>query len=119
MALEAMQRVDEVDIDGSGRFKYILIKLSVGDQSKYIVRGYRRCGYHADIYDEVTPALEKQGIQCDCPGGGRIEHDKNAKTILVYGYSMGFGQADHSMAVQILKKKYPSYTSITFNNEGY
>ncbi|XP_783577.1 14 kDa phosphohistidine phosphatase [Strongylocentrotus purpuratus] len=119
MALAALGRVDDVDIEASGKFKYILIQLSVGDQTKYIVRGYSHCGYHADIYDEVTPALEKQGINCSCPGGGRIEHDKNAKTILVYGYSMGFGQADHSIAVKILQKKFPDYTSIKSSNEGY
>ena len=39
--------VPEVDIDPSGVFKYILIKLhrSEGDP-KYIVRGYARHEYH-------------------------------------------------------------------------
>lgn len=117
--MAALGNVADVDIDSAGKFKYILIKLSAGGQSKYIVRGYSRCGYHADIYDEVTPALEKQGIECSCPGGGRIEHKKGAKTLLVYGYSMGFGQADHSITVDILKKRYPDYYSVTFSNEGY
>ncbi|PIO69706.1 Janus/Ocnus family protein [Teladorsagia circumcincta] len=30
----------------------------------------------------------------------------------------GFGQADHSITVDILKKQYPDY-HITFSNEGY
>lgn len=30
----------------------------------------------------------------------------------------GYGQADHQMSTEILKKKYPDY-SITFSNEGY
>lgn len=47
-----------VDIDPSGVFKYIL--LNVYDKQKdpakpqmVILRGYKRCNYHSDIYDEV------------------------------------------------------------------
>lgn len=47
-----------VDIDPSGVFKYILI--NVYDKAKneaepqmVIVRGYKRCNYHSDIFDEV------------------------------------------------------------------
>lgn len=47
-----------VDIDPTGVFKYIL--LNVYDKAKneaepqmVIVRGYKRCNYHSDIYDEV------------------------------------------------------------------
>ncbi|XP_071509453.1 14 kDa phosphohistidine phosphatase-like [Diadema antillarum] len=117
--MSVLESVDDVDIDQSGKFKYILIQLKSGNKKKYIVRGYGRCGYHADIFDEVTPALEKGGITCSCPGGGRIEHNNAAKTILVYGYSMGFGQADHRITVEILKKRFPHYSKISYSNEGY
>ena len=44
--------IQDVDID-EGRFKYILIKVHhsrEGEEiSKYIVRGYNHCEYHADI----------------------------------------------------------------------
>lgn len=47
-----------VDMDPSGVFKYIL--LNVYDKQKdpakpqmVILRGYKRCDYHSDIYDEV------------------------------------------------------------------
>ena len=45
----------------------------------------------ADILDEISPNLEESGLSYDCIGGGRIEHDSNKKTILVYGYSMASG----------------------------
>ena len=48
-----------------------------------------------------------------------IEHKPAEKTLFVYGYSMGFGLADHSVSVEVLKAKYPDYTSITFSNDGY
>jgi hypothetical protein len=36
----------------------------------------------------------------------------------VYGYSVGFGKADHSKTVDLLKKKYPNY-KIDKSDEGY
>lgn len=41
--------IEDVDIDGSGRFKYVLIKCSVGERSKFIVRGYKWAEYHGKI----------------------------------------------------------------------
>ena len=53
-----------------------------------------------------------------CPGGGRIEHDEAQKKISVYGYSQGYGRADHTLTVKILEQEFPDY-SITWTNEGY
>ena len=114
-----LDQVKNVDVDSQGRFKYILVKIKDGTHQKYIVRGYRRAGYHADIYDEILPELQSLGLQSDCVGGGRIEHNSDAGTILVYGYSIGFGRADHAITTEILKKFFSSYKSITFSNEGY
>lgn len=54
--------------------------------TKIIVRGYSHCPYHADILDEVKTQY-KGLFGFTCPGGGRIEHDANAKTIFIYGFS--------------------------------
>lgn len=71
------------------------------------------------MYDQVTPGIEKLGLDCECMGGGRIRHEPDKKAILVYGYSQGFGKADHSITVDLLKKKYPDYDKITYSNDGY
>lgn len=43
----------------------------------------------ADIYDKVSEELEKGGyLDCECVGGGRINHDPQAKKIHVYGHSI-------------------------------
>ncbi|KAL9989514.1 hypothetical protein ACROYT_G004074 [Oculina patagonica] len=117
-----LANVSDVEIDANGRFKYVLIKVidkSQGGVFKYVVRGFDWADYHADIYEKVEAEIERLGLKSDCVGGGRIQHDRFDKKILVYGYSMGFGRADHSIAVEILKKAYPDYESITFSNEGY
>ncbi|XP_071628413.1 sex-regulated protein janus-A isoform X2 [Temnothorax longispinosus] len=87
---ELLDKVPDVDIDGHGRFKYILINVqdNVGKASKKIVRGYARAQWHADIFDQVDEQIKKHaGLQANCVGGGRIEHDPDEKTIKVYGYS--------------------------------
>ena len=39
-------------------------------------------------------------------------------TISFYTFQ-GYGRADHSVAVELLKKKYTDYTDITWSNDGY
>ena len=63
--------------------------------------------------------IKNTGIQFECVGGGRIEHEPSKKEILVYGYSQGFGRANHQVSVDLLKLKYNDYNSITYSNEGY
>lgn len=43
----------------------------------------------ADIYDEIGEELKKYGpgLEPECVGGGRINHNAEKKTINVYGYS--------------------------------
>lgn len=116
-----LMTIPDVDIDKSGKFKYVLIKVHdpSGDRVfKHIVRGYARCDFHADVYDEVCPDIEGKGLDCECVGGGRIEHDPVKKKLQIYGYSQGFGQADHAITAAILSRKY-KYENITFSNEGY
>ena len=41
---------------------------------KDIVRGYQFAEYHADVYDKTESELTSAGLDCECLGGGRIEH---------------------------------------------
>ncbi|KPP74270.1 14 kDa phosphohistidine phosphatase-like [Scleropages formosus] len=122
-AAARLAAVPAVDIDPDGVFKYVLIRVhstEEGDDSSVdIVRGYAWAEYHADIYDRVSAELEKGGaLDCMCLGGGRIKHDSKAKKIHVYGYSLGFGRANHSVSTEKLKIRYPDY-EVTWADEGY
>ncbi|CAH1639388.1 unnamed protein product [Spodoptera littoralis] len=116
----ALEALPKVDIDPTGVFKYIMLnvydKTKVNVEPVLIVRGYKRCNYHSDIYDEVQERL--QPLDCEPLGGGRISHDPENKKIHIYGYSQGYGKADHDMAAKLIKKVYPGY-SITVSDEGY
>jgi len=124
MASESIS-VPAVDID-DGTFKYVLIELQgapantdTSDKCMYLVRGNARGAYHADIFEEFEEGFYKTSkLRAKCVGGGRIKHTPSKKHIVVYGYSQGFGRADHSITCKVLKTKYPDYT-IEWNNEGY
>lgn len=68
--MSSASSVPLVDIDPSGVFKYILIHVYDKDKNEAepqmtIVRGYKRCNYHADIFDEVSDTylyLEKKKL---------------------------------------------------------
>ncbi|XP_045499184.1 14 kDa phosphohistidine phosphatase-like isoform X1 [Colias croceus] len=119
--MTSLSSVPLVDIDPSGVFKYILLKVyeegKNGQEPEItIVRGYKRCEYHADIYDEVQAKLNP--LDCEPLGGGRISHDPDNKKIHIYGYSQGYGKADHEIAAKLVKGAYPEYT-ISISDEGY
>ncbi|XP_061708299.1 14 kDa phosphohistidine phosphatase-like isoform X1 [Cydia pomonella] len=121
MSTASLAAVPKVDIDPTGVFKYILIKVYDKAQNNQepsitIVRGYQRCNYHSDIYDEVQEKL--QPLDCEPLGGGRISHEPDNKKIHIYGYSQGYGKADHEETAKLIKDAYPSYT-ITISDEGY
>ncbi|XP_034182240.1 sex-regulated protein janus-A [Osmia lignaria lignaria] len=118
---QLLDKVPDVDIDGHGRFKYILIQVhdDTNNVSKTIVRGYARSQWHSDIFDETGLQLQSiPGLRPKCLGGGRIEHDPDERILKVYGYSQGFGKADHDVTVGILEKRFPDYT-ISSSDEGY
>jgi phosphohistidine phosphatase len=123
MVDQKLEAVPLVEID-EGIFKYVLIKVygperpDGSEPSKNIVRGFDRAHWHADIYDEVSSSLKGLGLETECLGGGRIEHRPDLKRIKVYGYSQGFGKADHSESRRILLTEYPNY-EIETSDEGY
>ncbi|XP_030371473.1 sex-regulated protein janus-A [Scaptodrosophila lebanonensis] len=115
MAKKTLEDVPLVDIDARGIFKYILIKVtgtpdSDGvEPSKIIVRGYADCEWHADIYERVQGLCHGTDFDTECLGGGRIEHDPDKKYIKIYGYSQGYGKADHIVSKRIIQTKYKDY----------
>ena len=116
-----LDQVEDVIIDDTGKFKYVLIEVCDASKkhTKHVVRGHGWASWHADIYEDTENKINKIGCSCKCLGGGRIEHKPEQKKIFVYGYSQGYGRADHSLATDIIKKKYSGYTDISWSNDGY
>jgi phosphohistidine phosphatase len=121
-----LDRIQNCIIDSHGIFKYIQIQVKeINDASlsKYVVRGYLKHKFHADNFDDFSKEIENSKdlhklVEYECVGGGRININKDDKTIFVYGYSQSYGQCNHQISCDILKQYYPDYT-ITWSNEGY
>ena len=110
-----------------GTFKYIQITVTDAESQEEVilVRGWRSCQYHQDILslfrrNEVNnhPKKGNRRLKTSSPGGGRIEYDIESKKITCFGYSNSFGQADHEMSTEIIKKSFPDFT-VEWNNDGY
>lgn len=68
--------------------------------------------YDFQVQEKLKP------LDCEPLGGGRISHEPKEKKIHIYGYSQGYGKADHEVAAKLVKDAYPGY-KITISDEGY
>ncbi|KAM6431538.1 14 kDa phosphohistidine phosphatase [Liasis olivaceus] len=120
MADGGLGGVPDAVIDPDGVFKYVLIRVEPqgGGPGKDVVRGHAWAEYHADLYEKAAEELGRRGLRSRCLGGGRISHQSAAGRIHVYGYSVGFGRAQHAVAAEKLKAAFPGY-EVTWANEGY
>ena len=119
-------KICQCKIDEEGIFKYIQIECinkEKKEDRKIIIRGDAGSSYHKDIYKKFIIDIMnsndkdlKENYEYECIGGGRIEIKSNS--ILIYGYSSGYGQADHSKTKEIVQKFYPTY-KIEISDEGY
>ncbi|XP_062308868.1 si:dkey-51e6.1 isoform X2 [Osmerus eperlanus] len=114
----ALTQLPDVEIDPEGTFKYILVTVKVkdGTEQKDIVRGTKSAEYHNHIFEKVKPAMEALGLECNCLGGGKIEHNSKDKKLRVFGESSAFGKADHSVSVEKLKGAFKDY-DITWSDD--
>jgi phosphohistidine phosphatase len=116
-----------VSID-SGAYKYVLItalppnsKKDSDDSLEIFVHSKRGAHYHRNVAEPLIPILKQSGYEkIRINGGGRILRDDEKKYIKIFGYSYGFGQADHALAKDVVEKsgKFAGY-SITWSNDGY
>ena len=47
------------------------------------------------------------------------QHDSKDKSVRVYGYSVGFGQADHELSKRLLEQVVEADWTIETSTEGY
>jgi phosphohistidine phosphatase len=112
--------VPSVDID-EGTNKYVLIKAEYDGDEQYIVTS--RCGakYHRNAAEPMIAKLESAGYtDIEVTGGGRISLNTLKKELSIYGFSYGFGLANHSISREVVLQD-PRYRhfKVTISDEGY
>ena len=115
--------VEPVKID-PGAHKYVLISARAptnNGKDQYFVTSKRGASYHRNAAEPFVQELEEHGYHhIQIVGGGRINLDKKAKKISIFGFSYGFGQPDHEISKRVVQadSRYADY-DITTSNEGY
>lgn len=114
--------IPAVSID-DGAYKYVLISAVPPSHSSSNLFVYSKRGakYHVSVAEYLVPQLENSGYtDIQVKGGGRILRDDEDKKIHIFGYSYGFGIADHAKAKEVVERcaKYDGY-DITWSNDGY
>jgi len=117
-----VDNIPSVSLD-EGAYKYVLITANPPstNQSRTFVYSKRSASYHKDVAQYLLPILEgERYTNIRIKGGGRILRDDGEKKIHIFGYSYGFGAADHSLAKSIVDQceMYKGYT-VTWSNDGY
>jgi len=118
-----------------GRHKYVLISaryhkrpdLPSNDvdawQRQFFVVSRKGAAYHRNAAEPFVALLEDHGgyQSIDITGGGRIHYDPTTKQIDVYGYSYGFGLADHALSKSIIENdpRFNKDYKVTWSNDGY
>lgn len=72
----------------------------------------------AEPYVEL---LQERGYRdINVTGGGRIYFNAEEKIINIFGFSYGFGLADHAISKEVVEKdeRYKDY-DVTWSNDGY
>lgn len=131
MANDAMNKFVEVEFDcghfdwsRNHTFKYVLIEVSstVLHEAKLLIRGMTSAEYHADSAEPTLRQIDAACLNHRVIGGGRIKYTASTKSVLVYGYSMGYpwpeGHYMNEESASIIKRNFPSLT-VDWSNEGY
>lgn len=116
------RKVANVDI-AEGAHKYVLIQASTSRHSavEFFVTSKKNAPYHRDAAEPMVEKLERAGYKnIQVLGGGRIDFEPRAKQIAVFGFSYGFGQADHSISRDtiVCDSRYSDF-EVTISNDGY
>lgn len=114
--------VPNVSID-EGAHKYVLIgaRHPQSGQHQHFVVSKHGAPYHRDAAEPAIERLEKSGYsEIDVKGGGRILLDSHQQKVSIFGFSYGFGRADHAVSQSVVEadERYKDY-EVTTSNEGY
>ena len=115
----ALGEVPAVQLD-YGTFKYVLIWAGVGAAERLFVRGQAGAPYHVDVARSTVQLLQGMGCLVEVLGGGRIRHDPERRQVEVFGFSYGFGRADHGCTQGLIMGD-PSYAGyeVVVTDEAY
>jgi len=89
-----------------GTAKFVLL---LGNDRSYFLASDVSADLHSDIVEK---------IDCQrCLGGGRLTIKEDS--VIAYGYSIGYGQAESKMVEKLLREEFPNREIIMRMGQGY
>ena len=122
---DAGDAVDPVDIHAAGRFKFVLVEVSVGDQWSYLLRSHHEVDYHADLFEATKREIRARLLKGKVAilGGGRLFRPEGKPgEIFLYGFSATFGRCQpcNEIAAAMIRTSLGlTDEQVTWSNEGY
>lgn len=104
-----------------GAHKYVQITAARNGIEQTFVVSRRNAAYHRNAAEPFIEKLRRSGYyDIEVTGGGRVAFDEDQKEISIYGYSYGFGKADHERSAEIVRQdeRYKDY-HVSWSDEGY
>ena len=107
-----------------GAHKYVLISAHAPTdppEKRWFVVSKRGAQYHANAAEPFVDRLEGAGYRdIRVTGGGRINYQPDERIINIFGYSYGFGLADHKLSKKVVEEdgRWVGY-AVDWSNEGY
>lgn len=105
-----------------GAHKYVLLQASSDDTgTQYFVTSRQNAAYHRNAAEPMIAQLEEAGFyDIEVTGGGRIRLNEEEQRISIFGFSYGFGPADHAISRRIVLED-PRYRDfdVQTSNDGY
>ena len=120
-SISTFQAVPNVSL-APGTHKYVLLSAQPpNDSIQHFVTSRHNAPYHRNAAEPYIQRLQQNGYtDIRVTGGGRITFHEEEKKIFIYGYSYGFGLADHAKSKEVIlgQEKYKGY-NVTWSNDGY
>lgn len=119
---QKFERVESVSIaDGAHKYVLIAAREPGSSQVQHFVISRRGARYHRNAAEPFVHRLEQSGYEdIVINGGGRIHLDEGGKKISIFGFSYGFGQADHEISKRVVlaDARFKDF-DVTVSDEGY
>ena len=120
-SLSSFQAVPNVSL-AHGTHKYVLLSAKTPhDFMEYFVTSRHNAPYHRNAAEPYIKILQQNGYSdIRVTGGGRITFNEVEKKIFIFGYSYGFGLADHSKSKEVIlgQEQFKGY-DVSWSNDGY
>jgi len=91
------------------------------NEEELFVVSKRGAKYHRNAAEPFIYKLEEAGYShISVKGGGRIYLNSESQIMEIYGYSYGFGKADHNISQRVVETDERFYNyNVSWSDEGY